>query len=80
MAINIYDNPVNMIIDSGSSCNIIPEATFRKMPGLTLKCCNNRVYEYASHNPLQVVVCCDVKMSVSGGGHVNTAKILVVTG
>ncbi len=36
MAINIDDNPVNMIIDS--SCNIIPEATFRKMPGLTLKC------------------------------------------
>ncbi len=32
-------NPVNMIIDSGSSCNIIPEATFRKMPGMTLKCC-----------------------------------------
>ena len=26
MAINIDDNPVNMIIDSGSSCNIIPEA------------------------------------------------------
>ena len=43
MAINIDDNPVNMIIDSGSSCNIIPEATFRKMPGLTLKCCNNVV-------------------------------------
>ena len=43
MAINIDDTPVNMIIDSGSSCNIIPEATFRKMPGLTLKC-NNRVY------------------------------------
>ena len=80
MAINIDDNPVNMITDSGSSCNIIPEATSRKMPGLTLKCCNNRVYVYASHNPLQVVGCCDVKMSVTGGGHVNTAKVLVVKG
>ena len=80
MAINIDDNPVNMIIDSGSSCNIIPEATFCKMPGLTLKCCNNRVYAYASHNPLPVVGCCDVKMSVKGGGHVNTAKVLVVKG
>ena len=80
MAINIDDNPVNMIIDSGSSCNIIPEATFRKMPGLTLKCCNDRVYAYASHNPLQVVGCCDVKMSVNGGGRVNTAKVLVVKG
>ena len=80
MAINIDDNPVNMIIDSGSSSNIIPEATFRKMPGLTLKCCNNRVYAYASHNPLQVVGFCDVKMSVNGGGHVNTAKVLVVKG
>ena len=80
MAINIDDNPVNMIIDSGSSCNIIPEATFRKMPGLTLKCCNNRVYAYASHNPLQVVGCCDVKMLVHGGGHVNTATVLVVKG
>ena len=55
MAITIDDNPVNMIIDSGSSCNIIPEATFRKIPGLTLKCCNNRVYAHASDNPLQVV-------------------------
>ena len=24
--------------------------------------------------------CCDVKMSVNGGGHVNTAKVLVVKG
>ena len=54
--------------------------TFRKMPGLILKCCNNRVYAYASHNPLQVVGCCDVKMSVNGGGHVNTANVLVVKG
>ena len=80
MAINIDDNPVNMIIDSGSSCSIIPEATFRKMPGMTLKCCNNRVYAYASHIHLQVVGCCDVKMSVKGGGNVNTAKVLVVKG
>ena len=80
MAINIDDNPVNMIIDYGSSCNIIPEATFRKMPGLTLKFCNNRVYAYDSHNPLQVVGCCDVNMSVNGGGRVNTAKVLVVKG
>ena len=80
MSINIDENPVNMIIDYGSSCNIIPESTFRKMPGLTLKCCNNRVYAYASHNPLQVVGCCDVKISVNGGGHVNTAKVLVVKG
>ena len=50
------------------------------MPGLTLQCCTNRVYAYASHNPLQVVGCCDVKMSVNGGGHVNTAKVLVVKG
>ena len=43
MAINIDENPVNMILDSGSSYNITPEDTFRKMPGLTLKCRNNRV-------------------------------------
>ena len=66
MAINIDENPVNMIIDYGSSSYIIPEATFRKIPGLSLKCCNNRVYAYASHNPLQVVGCGDVKMSVKG--------------
>ena len=76
MPINIDDNPVNTIIESGSSCNIIPEATFRKMPGLTLKCCDNRVHAYAYHNPLQVVGCCDVKMSVKEGGRVNTAKVL----
>ena len=50
------------------------------MPGLTLECCNNRVYAYASHNSLQVVGCCDEKMSVNGGGHVNTSKVLVVKG
>ena len=50
------------------------------MPGLTLKCCNYRVYAYASHNPLKVVGCCDVKMSVNGGGHVITAKVLGVKG
>ena len=80
MAINIDENPVNMVIGSGSSCNIITEATFRNIPGFTLQCCNNRVYAYASHNPVQVVGCCDVNISVKVGGHVNTAKVLVVKG
>ena len=38
------------------------------------------MYSYASHNPLPVVGCSDVKMSVNGGGHVNTANVLVVKG
>ena len=41
--INIEEKYVSMIVDSGSSCNILPEAKFRKMPGLKLRSCNSRV-------------------------------------
>ncbi|KAI0221257.1 hypothetical protein LSAT2_027359, partial [Lamellibrachia satsuma] len=57
-----------MIADPGSSCNILPEATFRKMPGLKLRSCNSRVYAYASRSPLEVMGSCEVRMSMQGGG------------
>ena len=80
MPINIEEKSVSMIVDSGSSCNILPEATFRKMPGLKLRSCNSRVYAYASRCPLEVMGSCEVRMSVQGGGEVDAAQLLVVKG
>ena len=80
MPINIEEKSVSMIVDSGSSCNILPEATFRKMPGLKLRSCNSRVYAYASRSPLEVMGSCEVRMSVQGGGEVDAAQLLVVKG
>ena len=61
---------MSMIVDSGISCNILPEATFRKMPGLKLRSCNSRVYAYAFRSPLEVMGSCEVRMSVQRGGEV----------
>ena len=68
MPINIEEKSMSMIVDSGSSCNILPEATFRKMPGLKLRSCNSRIYAYASRSPLGVMGSCEVRMSMQGGG------------
>ena len=64
MPINIEEKSVSMIVPAGSSCNILPEATFRKMPGLKLRSCNSRVYAYTSRCPLEVMGSCAVRMSV----------------
>ena len=48
MLISIKEKSVSIIVDSGSSCNILPEAAFLKMPGLKLRSCNSRVYAYES--------------------------------
>ena len=62
MPINIEEKSVSMIIYSGSRCNILPEATFRKMPGLKLRSCNSRVYAYTSRSPLEVMGSCEVSI------------------
>ena len=69
-----------MVVDSGSSCNIIPEAMLRKFPGLKLSSCSSEVYAYAAQSPLKVVGSCVVRMSVQGGGSVDNARLLVIKG
>ena len=80
MPINIEEKSMSMIVDSGPSYNILPEATFRKMPGLNLRSCNSRVYAYASRSPLYVMGSCEVPMSMQGRGEVDAAQLLVVKG
>ena len=43
MPVNIEEKSVNMIVDSGPSCNMLPGVTLRKMPGLELRRCNRNV-------------------------------------
>ena len=80
MLINIEEKSVSMIVHYGSSCNILPEATFLKMPGLKLRSCNSQVYAYASRIPLEVKGSCKVHMSVQGDGEVDAAQLLMVKG
>ena len=78
MSINTEENYVSMIVDSGSSCNIPPEATFHKMPDLNLRSCNSPVY--ATRSPLEVMDSREVRMSVQGRGDTDAAQLLVVKG
>ena len=80
MPIKIEGTCVSMVVDSGSSCNIIPEAMLRKFPGLKLSSCSSEVYAYAAQSPLEVVGSCVVRMSVQGGGSVDNARLLVIEG
>ena len=52
----IEDKPVNVIIDSGTNCNLMSEEVFESIMGgnAILLECNKRVYAYASVEPLKL--------------------------
>ena len=56
MELMIEDKLVNIVIDSGASCNLMSEEMFNFVSGgkARLLDCNKRVYAYASVQPLQL--------------------------
>jgi len=56
MALMIEDKLVNIVIDSGASCNLTPEEMFNFVTGSNARLleCNKRAYAYASVEPLQL--------------------------
>ena len=56
MELMIEDKLVNIVIDSGASCNLMSEEMFNFITGGNARLleCNKRVYAYASVEPLQL--------------------------
>ena len=56
MELMIEDKLVNIVIDSGASCNLMSEEMFDLITGSNARLleCNKRVYAYASVEPLQL--------------------------
>ena len=56
MELMIEDKPINVVIDSGTSCNLMSEEVFNFVTGGNARLleCNKRVYAYASVEPLQL--------------------------
>ena len=56
MELMIEDKLVNVVIDSGASCNLMSEEMFNVVTGGNARLleCNKRVYAYASVEPLQL--------------------------
>ena len=56
LKLEIADNTIDVIIDSGASCNLMSEEVFNLVTGGNVKLleCNKRVFACVSKEPLQI--------------------------
>ena len=66
LKLEIEDKTINVIIDSGASCNLMSEEVFNLVTGGNgnLVECNKRVFAYASQEPLQLKGKCNLNVRV----------------
>ena len=67
MELSIADKLVNVIVDSGASCNLMSSSTFELLTGggsTQLKPCNKRIYAYASKQALDIQGSCQFNVCV----------------
>lgn len=66
LKLEIADKTMNVIIDSGASCNLMSEEVFNLVTGGNVKLleCNKRVFAYASEEPLQIKGKCNLDVRV----------------
>ena len=66
LKLEIEDKTINIIIDSGASCNLMSEEVFDLVTGGNVKLseCNKRVFAYASVEPLQLKGKCNLNVRV----------------
>ena len=66
LKLQIGDKIINVIINSGASCNLMSEEVFDIVTGGSVKLleCNRRVFAYASVEPLQLKGKCDLSVRI----------------
>ena len=67
MELSIADKLVNVIVDSGASCNLMSSSTFELLTGggsTQLKPCNKCIYAYSSKQALNIQGSCQFKASL----------------
>ena len=66
LKLQIEDKIINAIIDTGASCNLMPEEVFDLVMGGSVKLleCNKRVFAYASVEPLQLKGKCNLSVRI----------------
>ena len=66
LKLQIEDKIMNVIIDSGASCNLMSEEVFDLVTGggVKLLACNKRVFAYASAEPLQLKGKCNLNVCI----------------
>ena len=62
----INQRSVNVLIDSGASCNVMDNETFERLKGAGLRRCHTRVYSVGSRNPLPLMGEADLPVQLNG--------------
>ena len=75
----VDEKPVRMLVDSGSTCDIVPESVFKMLNKELVKSKRN-VYAYNSDVPLDVLGLADVTIRVPETGESLKTKLTVVKG
>ena len=67
LKLQIEDKIINVIVDSGASCNLMSEEVFDLVAGGSVKLleCNKRVFVYASVEPLQLKRKCSLYVCIT---------------
>ena len=82
MTFNVESEPLEMIIDSGANCNLMPEIVFRKIQSshdIDLEKCDRKVYTYAAEEPLEVSGKCYLNVAVPETGKANKAEFVIIS-
>ena len=83
MELSIADKLVNVIVDSGASCNLMSSSTFELLTGggsTQLKPCNKRIYAYSSKQALDIQGSCQFNVCVPETNVCKLAYFCVVPG
>lgn len=77
--LNIHGKDIEMLIDPGSSANILDEDTYKTMkPHPTLTPCSTRIFPYNAATPLQVMG--NFQETIRAGDKQSNAKFFVIKG
>ena len=83
MELSIADKLVNVIVDSGASCNLMSSSTFELQTGggsTQLKPCNKHIYAYSSKQALDLQGSCQFNVCVPETNVCKLAYFCVVPG
>ena len=66
LKLKIEDKIINIIIDSGASCNLISEQIFNQIAGgkVDLSACDKKVFAYAATKPVELKSKCSLNVCV----------------
>ena len=83
IGVNVGGIPVEMIIDSGATCNIIDQNLWEYLKSENIKCestkCHLNVYSYGSEDPLPVLGKFSTRVSV-GETNLDDIEFIVMKG